>query len=232
MAPHYRNHLRLVALHGIGKGTDPHFADRAMSQLTTGLAEQGVKSSWAAAHWGPVLDKPEARLLADSKRAGSEGRLVQRLVLGTLADALQFPHYSARIFDVIDAAVARTGTGGKLVFVGHSLGCILTLRYLEARPDIADARPDVVFTGCNVPLFVPPGYVPPAGLGEPGRIVCAFDEDDGIGWPCRMWAPAATDIEVSVGGWFGWSGMSHTGYWGSKKLWTKLLPPVVRCSAL
>lgn len=225
-------HLRLVALHGIGKNTPPTFADKAMGRLTKGLAAYGVTSSWASVPWGTVLDGPERQLLEDSKRLGSEGRLIQRISIGTLADALKWSHYAKAIYELVDSAVARTGSSGRLVFVGHSLGCWLTLNYLEARPDLQDAQVHAVFTGCNVPLFIGPDYVPPAGLDRAGRLVCAFDPDDGIGWPCRTWAPAATDIKVEVGSWFtGWTGISHTAYWNDKELWAKTLPPVVRTFA-
>lgn len=218
----------LYALFTHGVGTQkPGFSSDAQKHLAAGLSERGRILYGSEACWAPVLDEDEAVMLKEVSKRGSSNRPMQRLVVETLADALCWENRREAIFDVLDRAYCRLRAPGPVTVLAHSLGVVIALEYLRARPSIQLER--FVSFGTNLQLF---------HLGVEGRFVAppavakvpwlnAFSDTDMLGFPIRGFTHA-TDVEVNVGGLFTrWNGAAHLGYWTEKSLWRKTLPGLI-----
>jgi hypothetical protein len=221
----------VVTVHGVGTQSSD-FSASAQKRLRDAGAERGVSVHSAAAHWAPIADRVEAKFLGDVSRRGSSGRMLQRSVITTAADALMYlssEPLRAATFDVLDAAVSRV-RGVPLTFVAHSLGVLIVADYLRAREGLREVR--LVSLGCNLGLFcLGQRFECPPQLRFAGSWVNCFDQDDALGFPLRGVTDGlghVQDIEVSVGSWWwGWTGAAHVGYWGDRDLFARTLPQVL-----
>lgn len=219
--------VHALFIHGIGQQS-ADFSDDAQHQLSGALGDRGAVLYGRSVHWAPLLDGPEARALKGLKRGGSAGRLTQRITIGTLADALAYPHYRDSIQYLIDYEV-RQLRADRVVIFAHSLGCLIAADYLRTR---ARVKVDAFVTmGCNLQLFflgAEDQFDCPPQLTRPGVWTNLFDDDDAIGFPLRGWLPQVADREVSAGGLLTrWWGASHGGYWTTRKIWTDVVPQVI-----
>jgi pimeloyl-ACP methyl ester carboxylesterase len=217
-----------VLVHGIGE-QEADFADRATSWLGAALGARGRHLHYATCHWAPIADALEQAFMARVKRAGSSGRPIQRMSVGTLADALVYQsneRLREEIWALLDQCVLRV-RGEPITFFGHSLGGLILTDYLRQRPLIRKAQ--LVTMGCNLEIFtLGEAFEPVPQLTAPGSWYSLWDEDDGIGWPLvDDNLKHVRNVEVSVGGWLGWTGLAHTGYWDSKRVWTKTIPDLL-----
>src|SRR5690606_22709602 len=112
-----------------------------------------------------------------------------------------------------------------IVVFAHSLGCLITLDYLNIRPEVKDVQ--LISMGCNIDLFHLDRPVrPPPQLTAPGRWVNAYAPKDALGFPIA-WRPElyfVEDVPVRLGVFRGMTGLAHVAYWSSRKLWRKEIP--------
>lgn len=86
--------------------------------------------------------------------------------------------------------------------------------------------------GTNVGLFtLGQDFVCPAQVSRPGSWISYFDSADVLGYPVAVRPELAhvQDVEVRVGSWLsrwniGNTGLAHTMYWSSEKLWRQTIP--------
>lgn len=218
--------MHALFAHGIGEQKSG-FSAYAQKRLASGLASKGRVLYGAEALWAPVLDDDEAVMLSAARKRGSSTRMLPRLVVGTLGDALAFPNRLEEIFDVFDLAYCRLRAPGPVTLFAHSLGVKLVLAWLEARPTVQVER--LVSFGNNIELWWmgrQREFRAPAQLHR-GNWLNMWDEDDMLGWSIGHFAPAV-DREVSVGSIFTGSwGLAHNAYWGDRKLWRRTLPGLI-----
>ena len=209
-------------LHGVGTQRAGYSA-KAREWLT------GVLPAFASQEvvWAPVLDAFETDMLATVKRGGSNNRPMQRFVVNVLADALSYRHRQDQIFELIDQSYCRLRAPGGVTIFAHSLGALLALEWLRARPTVQVDK--LVTFGVNLQLFYLGGdFVSPAQVAAPGCWVNAFSDTDALGWPLRGWLPHVRDVEVNVGGLFSrWNGLAHTAYFDSRRFWRNTVPSLL-----
>jgi pimeloyl-ACP methyl ester carboxylesterase len=213
--------INALCIHGIGYRTPAAFADKAMARLGA-VKPVTVRSL----HWGPLVDSGQDAMLERAKAHGSSARPINRISAETLGDALAYQNYMEQIAWVADYEVSQLK--GPVTIFAHSLGCLIALDYMRMRPGLKVAQ---FFTlGCNAEAFnVGAVFVPPVQVAGKGVWENLIDEDDAIGWPTNGWQPQSRDHLVSVGSWFtGWSGLSHAAYWNDRKLWSKVIPNLIR----
>jgi pimeloyl-ACP methyl ester carboxylesterase len=218
--------LRALFIHGVGE-QENDFSDEARRRLRQACHDRGTSLYPLNVHWAPLADRPQQRFLKSVKALGSNDNMTQRLVIGTLSDALMYctnAEFRKQIFALMDQQVWMLG-GKDFTIFAHSLGGLIATDYLRARPHITGVR--MVTMGCNLGLFT---------LGQsfkPVQALCAsewhnlYSGRDMLGFPLSV-DPGLThvqDLEVSVGGWFkGWTGLAHIRYWDDAKLWEKTIP--------
>lgn len=214
-------------IHGVGK-QKPDFANYAQAQLNAGLQERGRALYAQSACWAPVLDELEKKMLQQVGKGGSDNGPIQRMLVEVAADALCYGHRLDAIFSHLDNAYARLRAPGPVHIFGHSLGALLAVEWLRARPSVQVGQ---LFTfGCNLQLFHlgNDDFRAPRQVCTVNQWVNLFDDDDGLGWPLRAWLPHVRDVEVSVGGWLsGWNAASHGAYFNSKKFWRKTVAGLI-----
>lgn len=210
--------MRVLNFHGIGKRTPASFAAKAMSHLkgrVPGLQHESC-------HWGPLLDVAQEAMLADMRRRGSRGNLVQGISYETLGDALAYRNVEGAARLLADYAVANMG--GVDVVVAHSLGCVLAHGWLASRADLS--RVTLVTMGTNLGLWMAGAE---KAMEKPrcvSRWLNFFDATDGLGGPIAGFA-RARDIEVSIKGpWYSFlvPSSDHIGFWDDKDLFSRILP--------
>lgn len=218
--------LRVLFIHGVGEQTSD-FAAEARQNLRVAAARRGLSLFSTQVHWAPHADRAQRAFLADVERRGSRGNITQRLVVGTLSDALMYvtnPALQKQVFQQLDEQMFLLG--GRGTIIAHSLGGLIAADYLRARPEHRNVR--LVTMGCNIGLFhLGLGFQPVPVLGAPGRWLNVFSRRDMLGYPLAggKGLEHVQDFEVSVGGWFrGWTGLAHTQYWGDKNLFQNTLP--------
>jgi pimeloyl-ACP methyl ester carboxylesterase len=217
--------VHAIFIHGVGT-QKAGYSDFAQKQLSAGLP-RGTFLNAQEVLWAPVLDKLETTMLKSVKKNGSRNKLLQRVVVETLADALCYSNSSGPIFDLIDAAYARTRADTVHIF-GHSLGALLAVEWLRTR-ERTDPRKLVTF-GCNLQLFHlgDDAWRAPPQVSVPNKWVNCFDDADMLGWPLRGWLPHVKDVEVNVGSWWQrWNGLAHTGYFTDKTFWRSTIPTLL-----
>ncbi len=211
--------MRALCFHGIGKGTPASFAAKAMGRL--GAQVPGLRH--ASVHWGPLLDVHQEAMLRDMRRRGSRGNMVQGVSFEVLGDALAYRNVEGAARLLADYEVSNLG--GLDVVFAHSLGCVLAMGWLAARP--ASAAPVTLVTmGCNIGLWQAGSTSPVTRPRSVGRWLNLFDATDGLGGPVGGFANAR-DIEVEVGRpWYAFMvpAADHVGYWGDKGLWSRVIP--------
>lgn len=215
--------LDVICVHGIGSGTPPTFADKAMRRLGSALLKQGVNLNSRSVTWGSLMDADQKRMLKSVKDAGAVGGMVQRLSSLTLADALSVGQYQ----DQINYLVDYHSKGMKApVLIGHSLGCLVLSNWLAGRPHREVSH--LVTTGCNLELFFQRegSYQTPHQVAYTGKWTNVYAPRDGLGFPLRNWLFHVEDVRLRVGTWLTrWNGLSHTGFWASDELFSDVLPP-------
>jgi hypothetical protein len=203
--------VHAICVHGVGSGTPSNFADKAMKRLSAALAERGVTLYSRSVHWGPIMDEHERKMLEAVGRRGSENRPTQRAGIGMGGDALSYRHSQDAINYVFDYEVGALRADDFIIFA-HSLGCVLATDWLRSRKLARCSK--FVSMGCNLQAF---------NLGAEAQWPCPWQ----LSGP-NAWVRQARDVEVSVGGWLtGWTGLSHTGYWQDRKLWTRTVPELL-----
>jgi pimeloyl-ACP methyl ester carboxylesterase len=217
--------VHAMFIHGIGS-QKRGYSDYAAKSLATALARANIELYTQEVLWAPILDTLEDRMLYDISRAGSSSKPLQRLALGTLADALCYPSRREDILGTVDAAFMRLRADRCWVFA-HSLGGLIATDWLRSR-ERARVHQLVTF-GCNLELFaLGTQWACPKQLSGPGRWTNLFDADDMLGYPLSRWQKQVRDVEVSVGPlWSGWTGLSHIEYFDDSKLWGKTVPALI-----
>ncbi len=217
---------RALFIHGVGQ-QESDFADDARQWLREAVAEKGHTLFTTQVHWAPLADRHQERFLAAAEKHGSKANPTQRLVVGTLADALMYttnPKLRDQIFASLDNQMWLLGNRGTVF--AHSLGGLIVTDYLRARPEIKNVR--LVTMGCNIGLFnLGRTFAPVPSLEAPGAWINVFSPRDMLGFPLGIDPCLAhvRDVQVSVGGWFkGWTGLAHIRYWTDRTLWKKTLP--------
>lgn len=221
--------LRALFVHGVGQQR-PDFAHEARENLRRACSARNVAAFFMSTHWAPFADKAQANYLAAVEAKGSAGNLAQKLVVGTLADALMYQSNEplrGRIYDLMDRQVMAF-EGKPFTVFAHSLGCLIATDWLRLRPRHRNVR--LVTLACNIGLFT---------LGEGFRAVPAlrgnrwiniYAKRDMLGFPLRV-DPRLNfvhDVRVSLGGLFaGWTGLVHTKYWGDSRLWSETVPKLL-----
>jgi hypothetical protein len=219
--------FRAIMIHGVGE-QDPNFADEARRELRAACVKRGISPFLISVHWAPLADRLERQFLKDIEAKGSKGSPLQKLVIGTLADALFYqssPVLKIRIFEQLDNAAARFG-GKPFTVFAHSLGGLIFTDWLRQRPNVQGVR--LVTFGCNIGLFtLGSRFTAVHQLSKAGSWINYFAERDMLGYPLAV-DPSLAHVEdhkVNLGGLFrGWSGLSHLMYWGDSKLWAKTIP--------
>jgi pimeloyl-ACP methyl ester carboxylesterase len=216
--------VHALFVHGIGQ-QDSKFADQAQKRLAAALSPRGVTLYGRSVHWAPLLDTVEAKALRQTKRLGAHGKLMQRVTMGTLADALSYRHHQVGINYLMDYETKQLRADEIHIF-GHSLGCLLVADYLRSRTGVKVAH--LYTMGCNLQLFflgAEDQFDCPQQLKATGKWTNLFSPNDAIGFPLRAWLPQVRDVEVSVGNIFTkWWGAAHGAYWGDKRLWSDTIP--------
>lgn len=221
--------VRACFIHGVGQqGND--FADDARRWLRASLKEKGRPLFSTHVHWAPLADYHQQRFLAAAEERGSKGNPTQRLVVGTLADALMYttnPKLREQIFLSLDNQMFLLGNKG--IIFAHSLGGLIATDYLRARPEIKDVR--LVTMGCNIGLFtLGRKFEPVPQLEAPGAWINVFSPRDMLGFALGIDPNLrhVKDVKISVGGWFkGWTGLAHLRYWTDENLWKNTLPDLL-----
>jgi hypothetical protein len=222
--------LSALFVHGVGE-QGSNFAADAIKLLRGALAKRGVKLVAGVVHYAPLADEYERTFLQAAQKQGSRGNAAQRLVVGTLADALAYQSNARlreRIMYLVDWEYSRLRAGSVHIFA-HSLGGLVMTDWLRSRKNV---RPLKLWTmGSNLGLFNlgQPFDCPPALLND-GVWTNLWDDRDMLGFPLRAQAAFSQvqDVEVRVGSWLtGWTGLAHTKYWGDRKLWKKTIPDLL-----
>lgn len=219
--------LHALFVHGVGEQSSDFAAD-AIRNLRGALAKRGVKLYAGVVHWAPLADAYEKTFLQGAEAHGSRGNTSQRLVVGTLADALAYQSNAKlreRIGYLVDYEYTRLRAGSTHIFA-HSLGGLVMTDWLRSRKNV---RPLSLHTfGCNLGLFnLGQTFDCPASLANDGVWTNYWDKDDMLGFPLRTRPEFSQvrDVEVSVGSWLtGWTGLAHTAYFGDRKFWARTVP--------
>lgn len=222
--------LFAMFVHGVGE-QPRDFSDDARDSLRKACGERDTGLVSTAVHWAPLADRHEKAYLAAVERKGSAGRPLQRLVVGTLADALAYaknPHLQAEIFALLDKRVYQFEAVPLTIFA-HSLGGLIVTDWLRARSHIK--RVKLVTFGCNIGLFtLGQKFQPVPQLSTRGSWLNLYDRQDMLGYPLAV-EPAlfhVRDVRVNVGSWLTrWNGLSHVGYWDDRKLWRETIPDLI-----
>jgi pimeloyl-ACP methyl ester carboxylesterase len=221
--------LRGLFVHGVGQqGHD--FADESRTWLRKACSARNVAPFFMSTHWAPFADSAQANYLKAVEAKGSAGNMAQRLVIGTLADALMYQSNEllrGRIYDLMDRQVMAF-EGKTFTVFAHSLGCLIATDWLRQRPNLACNR--LVTLACNIGLFnLGEGFKPVKQLHS-NRWINLYAKRDMLGFPLRV-DPKLNfvhDVRVNLGGLFaGWTGLVHTKYWGDRKLWSETVPKLL-----
>jgi pimeloyl-ACP methyl ester carboxylesterase len=220
----------LLALHGIGEQT-PHFADFALRTLGRTLAARGETLHARPVCYAPLLDRTSKAFERSVEAHGSRGNITQRLSINTLSDALSYRadrEVGQRIFQMLDQEVAQL-RGDPVTLVCHSLGCLVALDYLNARPALKVHR--LITTGCNVGLFtLGQRVMVPWQVARRGSFFNLYYDADALGFPVAGVTPGlehVIDVKVPRKVW-SWSlfvgGLAHNDYWQHGRLWSSTVP--------
>lgn len=215
--------LNALFIHGVGE-QEKTFAKDAVGWISAGRSVKPVVCWWA-----PFADKLQHQFAADAEAEGSAMGPLQDLTVGTLSDALVYqanPAIRKLCWDLLDINVARF-KGAPFTCFAHSLGCLIFTDWLRQRPAVRGVR--LVSMGCNIGLFYQGrewDRVPQ--LDAPNAWVNVYTKRDMLGFGMRkLVGPGLLNHRVELGGFWGWTGLSHMGYWGSKRLWSKALPKLL-----
>jgi hypothetical protein len=216
-------------IHGVGEQTSS-FAEDARYNLRKGLREKGWQLHCTQVHWAPLADRVQRKFLKSVEAKGSRGNMTQKLVVGTLADALMYrssPELQQQIFHIIDQQIWMLGE--PVTIFAHSLGGLIATDYLRARPSCKNVK--LVTFGCNIGLFtLGANFDCPQQLRRPNSWVNLYAKSDMLGFPVAV-DPAlkhVQDVQVSVGRWWqGWTGLAHVRYWDTDRLWRRTIPKLL-----
>ncbi len=123
--------MHALFLHGVGQQT-AGYSHKAQLKLATSLQKRGVQLYGQEVLWSPVLDHYEAQMAREVGRRGSKNRPLQRLVVGTLADALCYQNRREDILDLVDQAYLKLRCETVTIFA-HSLGCLIAADWMRSR---------------------------------------------------------------------------------------------------
>lgn len=196
-----------------------------MRRLSAALRPLDINLNARSVTWGALMDADQKAMLATVKEMGASAAPVQRLSALTLADALSVRQYDDQINSLFD--YESKGMAAPVV-IGHSLGCLVSADWMNARPGRRVSH--FVTTGCNLQLFFQRegSFLTPPQVAYAGKWTNVYAPKDGLGFPLRGWLYHVKDIELKVGTWLTrWNALSHTGFWGSAELFSKVLPPIV-----
>lgn len=221
--------FRALFIHGVGR-QDASFADVALHALADGLERRGHRLLASSVHWAGFADRVQDRFIERAEKHGSAINPSQKLVVGTLADALMYatnPTLQGKIFRLLDQHVKLVRA--PFTIFAHSLGGLIATDWLRQRTAL-DVR--LVTLGCNIGLFnLGKRFASVPSLDGPGRWINLFSSRDMLGFPLahEEGLEHVQDVKVSVGGWFrGWTGLAHTLYWTDESLWRKTVPGLLK----
>lgn len=218
--------VNAIFIHGVGT-QERGYSSSAQLWLARALAARGRQLYAREVLWSPILDRYENEMMREIRARGSAVRPAQRLVVGTLADALCYGNRREEILELVDRAFASLRSSSCYVFA-HSLGGVIATDWLRTR---AGAKIDRLITfGCNLQLFslgAKEAWKCPPQVSARGKWVSAFDEDDMLGYPLAGWQPHVIDVEVSVGGLLGGTGLAHTAYFTDEGFWRETVPQLL-----
>ena len=222
--------LNALFVHGVGQ-QGPGFADDARQYLREVLGAKDGGLFSVSCHWAPLADAAEHQFLTAAKKRGSAGVATQKLVTGTLADALYWQSSATlrtRVFLELDRCVGRF-EGQPYTALCHSLGGLIFTDWLRNRPEHRDNVQLVTF-GCNIGLFNLGGsFARVKQLTRPNCWVNCFYGKDMLGFPLAS-DPALKhvhDVEVSPPWGFLATGLCHVRYWSDRSFWKKSLPKLL-----
>jgi pimeloyl-ACP methyl ester carboxylesterase len=218
--------MKALFIHGVGR-QDPDFANDARHWLRPAVSEPWFQS----VYWAGMADRVQNRFMKDVEARGSKLNPSQKLVIGTLADALMYRSENdlqRKLFGLLDYHSDRFGGADYTVFA-HSLGGLIFTDWLRTRPEQKRVR--LVTMGCNIGLFTLGNHFQPVKqLEVPNHWINVYSPRDMLGFPLTVDPNLkhVHDVEVSVGGWFrGWTGLAHTLYWSDEDLWRITLPKLL-----
>ena len=220
--------FRALMIHGVGQQTN-RFADDARQGLRDVAKTRDTQVRCLQAHWAPLADRAQARYLKRAEAHGSRGNASQRLVIGTLSDALMYRNTTElqkQIFYILDQQEWLLGE--PFTIFAHSLGGLIATDWLRSRPDVRNVR--LVTFGCNIGLFtLGSTFDCPEQLKKPGSWVNFYYDSDLLGFPLAV-DPAlghVEDIKLRRRFWT-WSrivgGLTHLDYWTDSRFWEKVIP--------
>lgn len=222
--------LNVLFIHGVGQQS-LSFADDARQWLreVQGARDQGL---WAVSlWWAPLAEAAEHRFLATAEAKGSAGVATQRLVTGTLADALYWQSSSelrAAVFGLLDSQVGKFEQQPYTVFA-HSLGGLIFTDWLRERP-AHRANVHLVTIGCNIGLFnLGSSFKNVPQLLRPNHWINCFYARDMLGYPLASDPNLkhVHDVRVTPPWGFLSTGLCHTRYWSDRALWKRTLPKLL-----
>jgi pimeloyl-ACP methyl ester carboxylesterase len=217
-------------IHGVGQQS-ADFAAEARVRLRAACVDRDRPFYSRSVHWAPYADRVQGAYLKAVEAAGSHGNPTQRLVIGTLADALMYQG-SRQLRNQIYGAIDRqlVALRGQHVHVfAHSLGGLIFTDYLRHR-QVKNVT--LITFGCNIGLFnLGRPFVPVGALARKGAWLNVYSRRDMLGFPVNLGDPALAhvqDVQVGVGGVFkGWTGLAHVRYWDDRALWSTTLPKLL-----
>lgn len=223
--------LTALCVHGVGNQPSDYAHD-SRRFLRASMKERGVDCYLRSAWWAPYAEKYEHAFLQSTKTRGSVGNLAQKLVIGTLADALFYqgsPRLQEECWSLLDYEYAQLGSDKhNAVIFTHSLGALIATDWLRARPQNGIRK--LVTFGCNLGLFnLDKGFDSPRQITCAGKWINIWHKRDCLGWPLSQDPSLAhvQDVQVSLGGVLAWTGLSHLSYWGDRKLWSRTIPDLL-----
>ncbi len=218
-------------IHGVGEQTSSFAAD-ARHHLRQACMKQGAQLHCTQVHWAPLADRHQKKFLEGVESHGSKGNMAQKLVIGTLADALMYrsnPELQEQIFYMIDQQIWMLGA--PVVICAHSLGGLIAADYIRARPKLK--RIKLLTFGCNIGLFtLGSTFDCPPQLRQPNAWLNFYYASDLLGFPLAVDPALDHVIDVELGRkWLSWSrvvgGLAHLDYWGDTRFWSKTVPALL-----
>ena len=246
--------IGVLTLHGMGshdEGSD--FDARLRKKLQEKAANQVRVVVKTVYYHGESRDRQaqvwrEYDRLENGNSAALDQKIVRRLMLATLSDALAYADHGMernsfyrvahdKVRDAVVGLDAELGDRSPVAVVAHSLGCKVIFDYLcdaQSGQGIWQGGPPpsafqqlgnlrlLITTGCNLPLFESSG---PAAEQRFFRVSKGFqwinfyDRDDLLGWPLRPLGGRFADlIQDRERNHIGSMLTSHAKYWRDEKL--------------
>ena len=212
--------IGVLTLHGVGSHQQSEHFDAKLREVLQEKAGENVRIAVKTIYYHGESRGRQAELwkeydrLEDEVRGSLDHKMIRRLMLATVGDALAYGHNPneknsfyrgahEKVRDAIDELETELGDSCVVVVVAHSLGCKVIFDYLcdaqagrgiwegEESPSefrkLANLRL-LITTGCNIPFFE--SAVGGADqrffrVNKDFQWINFYDRDDLLGWPLR-----------------------------------------------